>query len=412
MLLAQFYFVFQDRTLSNWFTITRFEKQTGRSERRAYSSTPSHRCSFPHRGGRSEVDPFYTPPEIAEMMVQQVRHLEITYIADFAAGDGGLLRAAVKQWPDARIFAADLDPSVVAKLRRRHPDWTIGQCDFLAANSRLRCRAISGLTQKCSLVLLNPPFSYRGGEFWTTQIGDETVRCSQAVAFLASALRMVRRAGQIVAIVPAGSLTSERDRKAWAVLRQVACVEVLSQHGRRTFDGCFPRTALVRVSPLAKKVATAASLVAHLSDVAANGNGHVARPSIEIVRGWVQMHSLELRSGPVLPLIHSKDLTDARAEIGDRRARSVWQVSGPAVLIPRVGQPSRDNVCFYLSKRPIALSDCVIAITTATIAEARQLHSVVIDRWRILEAGYGGTCARYITIETLRQALRRLGFDA
>jgi hypothetical protein len=241
----------------------------------------------------------------------------------------------------------------------------------------------------------------------------QDLRCSLAMAFLINAVPMLREGGQMVSVLPLGSLTSEKDRAAWGVLREIAHVDVVSRHDKKTFHGCYPRTALVRVILRARSVAN-------------EGEKHIVepphRPCCEpkrlagetmfyrrLTRGWVQMHTVASRDGKLVPLVHSKDLTADYVRTGDRMTRSVRELRGPAVLMPRVGQPDRDNVCILKGNSVIALSDCVIALETKSLHDARQIHSLVRQNWPVLERTYGGTCARYVTLKDLESALGSLG---
>ena len=52
-------------------------------------------------------------------------------VADLTAGEGGLLAAARRRWPNAPIVATDVNPNAVARLRRSYPDWSSGRVNLL-----------------------------------------------------------------------------------------------------------------------------------------------------------------------------------------------------------------------------------------------------------------------------------------
>ena len=123
------------------------------------------------------------------------------------------------------------------------------------------------------------------------------------------------------------------------------------------------------------------------------------------------MHTLSRRrNGEWLPLFHSKDLGTDDGIGKSGLVRSEARISGPGVLLPRVGQPSASNLSVLPPGRELALSDCVIALLTGTVAEAAILKGEIALRWPQIELAYGGTCAKYITIEMLGVILRRCGF--
>jgi hypothetical protein len=115
------------------------------------------------------------------------------------------------------------------------------------------------------------------------------------------------------------------------------------------------------------------------------------------------------QEGDLLRLVHSKDLGGGRLRgfsggVGGQRF-----VSGPGVLMPRVGQPVSANLCVLPAGSEVALSDCVIALLTATEGEARVLYRILVDSWPIIETAFCGTCARYITLARLGASLRKCG---
>ena len=70
------------------------------------------------------MDAIYTPPELADELVSASRLTAPKIIADFAAGDGALLRAAAKTFPRAKLFGTDIDPDAIDLLPR-----TLASCD-------------------------------------------------------------------------------------------------------------------------------------------------------------------------------------------------------------------------------------------------------------------------------------------
>ena len=77
-------------------------------------------------------DTHYTPTEIAETMVA---HGGLPpsggIVADLTAGEGRLLAAARRRWPNVPIVATDVNPNAVARLRRSYPDWSSGRVNLL-----------------------------------------------------------------------------------------------------------------------------------------------------------------------------------------------------------------------------------------------------------------------------------------
>jgi predicted RNA methylase len=126
------------------------------------------------------IDRFYTPDWLAGRMAARAQSPSIQSVADFAVGDGSLLRVADDKWPSAIKIGADIDPASIARLRRTRPGWLVSQCDFLSERSRNMAWSLRGWMGKVDLVMFNPPFSCRGAQRLAVAIDDRVVRCSRA----------------------------------------------------------------------------------------------------------------------------------------------------------------------------------------------------------------------------------------
>lgn len=333
------------------------------------------------------------------------------YIADFAAGGGQLLQMARHLWPNANFVATDIDRRAVCSLRRTEPEWEISRCDFLSSRSRRRCSALRKAKGKISLLLLNPPFSCRGGSRVSATLGGRDVRCSVALAFLVSSIEFLAPDGQIVAVLPAGSLESEKDESVWAELCSVGSFEVVATNGHRAFPDSTPRTLIVR---FALGGSTARRPLRQELGVRDMGSVGTETATVSIVRGTLQLHRVGVADGQdEIPLVHSTELRVNRLDLTKRQAGGRTRlVCGPAVLLPRVGQPTSSKLVYHPGGAPFAISDCVIALVCETEKEARRLHAALLEAWALIERNYVGSCARYITVRRIASVLESLGFDA
>jgi hypothetical protein len=351
------------------------------------------------------MDSFYTPSPICNKMIGAVRSTLPLLVADFAAGSGELLKAAKQEWPDATFVATDLDRKTVRALRSLDNDWRVGMCDFLKTSSRQRCRALKGLEGRATLVLLNPPFSCRGGSHFEANVAGHRVRCSRAMAFLLNAIRYLAPKGEMVTIVPAGSLYSQKDERAWALLDMIFRSEVVDSNGHRTFNGCFPRTLIVHLCPKGRSPAM---------------KTHSEKPTVAIAesctlvlhRGKVPMYTVpDRKPRNAIPLVHSTSLQGSKLVLGEFYASTaeVTAVQGPLVLLPRVGQPKKTKLVFYAGTQKMVLSDCIFGLNCEKSALAR-LHDSMAKNWTAIEKLYTGTGAKYIAASTVACFVRSLGF--
>jgi len=356
------------------------------------------------------VDCIYTPPELAAKMVAKVKNGEtLSYIGDFAAGDGQLLKAAHEKWPQSTIIATDINKSSVALLRRTKPAWRVGLCDFLSPKSRAYSSVLPEIEGKMSLVLLNPPFSCRGNTRILVDFNGVEIKCSLALAFVLTSITFLAPNGQIIAVLPAGCMKSQKDASAWEAIREVCRVEEVGENGHRTFVGWSPKTVIVRltVQPTGSK---------SKRKIVSSNNGHMEgrrNITVSIFRGKISMNTLNgSKAKKTVPLVHSTELKKTGVNLTSRKVGAkLKSISGPAVLIQRVGRPEVNKILPYFDEKPIALSDCVIGLQCETASHAQIVKSTLVENWQKIEQKYGGTCARYITINSLCELLRGFGFD-
>jgi hypothetical protein len=353
-----------------------------------------------------KLDDHYTPAELAKLAVSLAGLRKPHIVADLSAGEGSLLVQAAQRWPSARIVATDISRHTVAELaRRRRQKWEVGRCDFLAPRSRNACQVLRAVNGKVSLLLLNPPFSCRGGSYRIVATPEGPIRTSIAMAFLLLGLGYLSARGQVVAILPAGSLFNQKDRAAWNYVKQRFAVRKLARLKNNSFPKCAASSVLVMLTPTNRSPQRSSG----------HRRAHPTPPRIraqartEIVRGTCPVHLIpDNASGPTL--VHYTDLQKASVVLNGHRGFGLHRcVRGPAVLIPRVGQITREKVSILVSARSVMISDCVIALKTQSLRSARRIRRLLIENFQVLVHGYVGTGAPHITLDRLRAVLNRLG---
>ena len=317
------------------------------------------------------IDEIFTPPDLANDLVELARAhgRELGVVADFAAGDGALLRAAAQAQPNLQIVGLDISRPTVRKLQAVNPFWEIGTCDFLSPRSRASSPVLRRNRGRVSTALLNPPFSCRGARREQVSLGGKRVTCSVAMAFILTAVHYLSPNGQIVAVAPRGIEKAERDEAAWDLLRSMGAVEVVGYADRGAFPGTALRSLLLRftLGPSTFRKRASRAPVATLDE----------RPSVSLVRGTVQMHRA-CPSDAGMPLIHTTDLSDGQLLTVSRRTSLPGRsCRGPVVLVPRVGRPILSKVVQLNLPSEVALSDCVIALECASEEDAVVVRRVI-----------------------------------
>ena len=230
---------------------------------------------------------------------------------------------------------------------------------------------------------------------------DGAFSASAAMSFLLTAIPYVDDTGTIVAVLPSGCLYNLKDRRAWEYLGSKYSAWVVSNPRKGAFPGLAASTVLVRLSPPDRaRVQVEGTLRAPPI---------CPKLSVTVIRGSQPMHlSATPRKGPVL--VHSTDLRQGVVHLNGRRGTSEHRcVAGPAVLIPRVGRITDDKVVLLRAPTPIVMSDCVIALKTASLARARAVQKRLRDSFAILRAHYVGTGAPFITLRRLETVLHAVG---
>ena len=347
---------------------------------------------------------------LVEAMLEAVRAGCPTYVADFAAGDGRLLKAAQGLWPQCQVIATDINEESISLLHCTEPTWKVGQCDFVETKSRNGCDVLKNVLGKVSLVLLNPPFSLRGGQRWTVTIGEAEVQCSIALAFVIACLPYLAPDGQIVAILPIGSICSERDKFAWEKLREVCLIKEIQKNSHNAFGGCSANTVIMRLI-LRTEPQHEACLEAPV--IRPNFSFPEKGVPITLFRGKVpKCEADKEKPCTPLPYIHSTSLQATGIDIRESKVDSKHtSIKGPAVLLSRVGTPNVSKIQIYNSRCPIVLSDCVIALLCKSLQDAELVQATLLEQWEFLKSYYSGTGAVHITLHSLTQVLNQLGFS-
>lgn len=347
------------------------------------------------------MDKHYTADAIAARIVDLLPVHEARLIADFAAGDGSLLRALARRWPDAHMLASDIDSNAIRGLRQAFPGVRAHGLDFLDERSHLG-RRLRRYRNAADVIFINPPFSCRGGTKFTATMDGIALKCSKAMAFLIGTLQYRASTGIIVAILPASCLSSEKDREARSRLTERFRLDVLGLLEPTDFARCSVQTICVMLRPIAD--ASSHPLAA-------------VRPAIAPVAFAARLSRGSIAVGRSFPtsnygflLAHTTDLQGNRLRPATRKVTNLGErVQGPCIIFPRVGRVRRDKICLIPKGRKVLMSDCLIAVETALASEASKLLEMLLANFDRYASIYTGTCAPYTTLNRVRDLLLDLG---
>lgn len=337
-------------------------------------------------------DAFYTPDRLADRLIGYVAETDIRTVADFCVGDGGLLKAVKRRYPEAACYGVDISEESIERLQAVHGDWTLGTCDFMERETVGKLEGIGD--RRYDLIVFNPPFTCKGSTLCRIEFEGRTFKCSTALMFLTEALGYLNERGVMYAILPIGCKCSQKDRKLWDYLVENYQLKVLEKMDRPYWRKCSPNILLVSLK----------SDQAIAVDEQAAGFDFTHLPIKRIVRGTIGMHEVVYAEGRKgRKVIHTTNMQGNKVT-GVRRIANgkSYCMTGTAVLIPRVCNPNRGKICIFTGSKPYVLSDCVIALQTENEDDAQTVYDALMVHWDDFREIYNGTGAKYTTMERLK----------
>lgn len=334
-------------------------------------------------------DLHYTPTLLAEHLISFIEKKNISNIADFCVGEGELLLAAKRKWPEATLCGCDISDKTIISMKRVHPCWMLSKCNFL--NPKSRNKTII-LKNKYDLVLLNPPFTCKGSTIEKVFFEGQEFHMSTSMAFFVESIQYLKNEGVMYAILPQSIAYSKKDEKIRLYLKEKYNFRILEERNNQEFEKCAPNIILASIN---EKNVFPTSNTAKRLNTKING--------LYIQRGNISMNEIKEKDSHSVYLIHSTNIrdnkiVDLKYKVDPIRSR----IEGPALLIHRVGQPNENKLCIINKGEVYALSDCIIGIKTLTLKDCHSLKMIILENWVVFSNMYKGTGAKYITIERLK----------
>lgn len=349
-------------------------------------------------------DAYFTPDPIADELLNYANNVPAT-VMDPAVGEGALLRAALRRWPDALALGLDVDLAQLRRTKSENPSWRLGRVDMFSDRSRAASAIWRESLSSVDLIVVNPPFSYRGNHSKSVEYSGEPFFLTPASAFVALALSRLRPHGELLALLPGSALATERDERFWQEVRKTHSVEVVAELPATTFPRARTRALGVAIRPQ-QPFESAKLLPLPVETV----------HCIELIRGRVPVHTAmgEEAAGATAPLLHTRDLAGLEEWAVDPplRAGARLATPGPFVVLPRVGRPSVRHLQIVDAPEDVVLSDCLFALRASDPTLLAYMLQRLRNEIQALRGAYSGGCAPYLTIRRLTQVLAGFGFCA
>ena len=194
---------------------------------------------------------FYTPPEIASILVKQLNISPPEAVVDICCGSCNLLHAAKQRWRKAKLVGVDVTQQAPADI------------DYFKMDGRLYAIHHANCFD---LVLANPPFDYlQGKEDYSALYSGSFSKLHTSrleVEMLLANLLLLSENGTLLIIMPSTFVEAERSRNLRAILGQSYCVKNIIKLPDDTFGTANIKSyALVIMRRVAKKQITRYSII-------------------------------------------------------------------------------------------------------------------------------------------------------
>ncbi|WP_252513044.1 SAM-dependent methyltransferase, partial [Acinetobacter bereziniae] len=217
--------------------------------------------------------------------------------------------------------------------------------------------------------------------------GINDISSGIALFFIYKSLTYLTEDGQILAILPNGCFSTERDALGLKYIQNSYNFEKFEIKNTRIFHKARPNTSIIRITKqksIFKKLSSPPPSV---------HSDHLK--TFKIFRGNIQLHK-KTTSG-LTPLLHTTSLKNKNLEPINYICSHLPTIKGRMLLIPRVGNFNKNHIISYYSKNNIYLSDCLFSIECKNLKESILLKKYIFNNWESFTALYNGSGAKFIT---------------
>jgi hypothetical protein len=341
-----------------------------------------------------------TPEEIARLLVRHAPRT-VRSVLDPAVGSGVLARPFFKRKGCKRIELLDIDRSVIAGLKSSA---TPG-CSVLARDEDFLCWSApdgEGHRKRFDCVIMNPPFAGRLQDYVNIRGPgrNEKKRVAIEVAFVYRAIRLLRRGGRLLAILPASVVSGECSTWLREFLMHHGSIRFVHELPRLTFAGVEgPVYMLVFERGEAQGVLVSRNHrlfdpeeLRISRDVISNTRRldfrfHEAQAWSQLLRcrkklEWAPLSSFStvLRGGQDSPILgssvlHTTNFFECRPKKKQRfiAARRDRMARDGDIILKRVARNAALSAIVYRGRYPAKCSDCILIVRSRTKADVNRL---------------------------------------
>jgi predicted RNA methylase len=343
-----------------------------------------------------QLDQYFTPEKIASSLLEQADLIEPNVCIDPTCGLGNLLTAATSIYTNIKCVGIDKDKNVIYKLRKKNPNWTLSVADMLNSNSYLKTSAFLQL-EVCDALLLNPPFSQVKSKHVDISYRDKSIKGSVAMSYIMKSLELFSPTQGALIIAPESLLHSQVDEYARLLLENEFDFQSICDLESKTFKGARVHAHVFKLNPRTSSKQIIPIITSSENVVNAN-----------LVRGGLQVHKFNQTNTidrHSVPFLHTTTLSNVvnnkMRNCSQTSLHASGRIKGNIILLPRVGQPKKENTKAQHLSTEVQLSDCVFAIESECLNSLKQIEYRLHNNWDEFRNIYRGTGARYVTIAKL-----------
>lgn len=343
---------------------------------------------------------FYTPPKIANALINELNIPAPLKIVDICCGSCNLLFAAKTKWPNAKLFGVDVaEHSFTEKINFEKKDG--------------RQFAIEHL-QEFPLVVANPPFDYvetrKQFPYLFTNEFEKTETSRLEVEMLIANLKLLKPDGILLIILPSSFVEAKTYKKIRKIIAKNYYIESIIKLDDSTFGASKINSyALiihnnVQGERRAKLGYSIGENILYSSNVESSNleegiwtfdNINTCNFSLKIKRGTISSASFITKGQPILHTAkYRKDWRPSKRYISKKIVPTVFAESGD-IIVSRIGKSA--GQWFVYEGEKIAISDCLYRIkdTDGSIFEIIKNHTFNRD--------LKGVATRYITMDDFNE---------
>lgn len=383
---------------------------------------------------------FETPGHVGELLSQHLIPRKRYRVLDPAVGNGALVTALASRFDagSTELTVVDISQTALQEFESSVSDIPLKSLR-IHHNDFLSTRCLPDDAGLFNLIIMNPPFSgrlkkmrrvrWRSGKGEFEGYGKGPVEA----AFLASALSYLEPGGQLLAVLPASVISSQRSSQLRKKLLEEGTITFVQELSAGTFGGAQGRS--FAFGYVRGRVEGSVQIGQRLTDGRLRTidvppskllhgcplNYEYQSASREFGRlrqctslGWKRLGAIaDITRGPVSApnitswVVHSTSIDGLRLKSTPRRCsprNSTTLVEGDLV-VPRVGRNVSRRLAVFNYGFSSRFSDCVVRIRPAEVSWGKCLFALRVVMGSELHAlvQRPGTGASYLSIEAMRE---------